>query len=294
MSYFLNNKILKVELGKPGELYTGSRFDYSGNIRQVTLNEEHTFCGLEKTSYSKLYGFGLVNEFGIDCPVNYSESGEGEYFIKIGTGQLKKEGEEKYNFFKAYEKLPFDVQVKQNSELSIEFISLCPEINGFKYNYCKKIEIIDNKLFINYSIENKGFKDLISTEYCHNFISIDNCEIGGNYSLEFDFMIQPDLFSEFVDPDNLIKLIDNNITWSDTPRKEFFIGNINGNKAFKPFWRIDNHKTGAGVSETVNTDCFKANLWGTKHVVSPELFIQFNLKPGELKEWTREYAFFKL
>ncbi len=294
MSYFLNNKILKVELGKPGELYTGSRFDYSGNIRQVTLNEKHTFCGLEKTSYSKLYGFGLVNEFGIDCPVNYSESGEGEYFIKIGTGQLKKEDEEKYDFFKEYEKLPFEVQVKQNSELSIEFISFCSEINGFKYNYCKKIEIRDNKLFINYSIENKGCKDLASTEYCHNFISIDNCEIGGNYSLEFDFLLQPDLFSEFVDPDNLIKVIDNNITWSDTPRNEFFIGNINGNRIFKPFWRIDNHKTEAGVSETVNTDCFKANLWGNKHVVSPELFIQFNLKPGELKEWTREYTFSKL
>ncbi len=294
MSCILNNKILKVELGEPGELYKGSRFDYSGNIRQVTLNEKHTFCGSEKTTYSHLYGFGLVNEFGIDCPLNYLESQQGEYFIKIGIGKMKKEDNGIYNFFKEYQKSTFKIQVKQKNEVSIEYNSLSPELNGYKFNYCKKIEIRDNTLLINYNIENIGYRDLSSTEYCHNFISFDNCETGKDYNIEFDFSLQPDLFSEFVDPDNIIKVNRRNITWSGLPQNEFFIGNINGDKSFNPFWCIKNLKTKTGVSESVTSDCFKANLWGTKHVVSPELFYQFNLKPGEQKTWTRIYTFFEL
>lgn len=294
MAFILNNKILKVELGEPGELYRGSRFDYSGNIRQITLNGKHTFCGLEKTSYSHFYGFGLVNEFGIECPLNYNESDQGEYFIKIGVGKLKKEDKGTYDFFKEYEKLTFDVKIKQNNELSVEYHSLSPELNGFKYFYCKKIEIRDNTLLINYCIENKGCKEILTTEYCHNFIAVDYCETGKDYNLEFEFSLQPDLFSEFVDHDNLINVKGNNISWSGTPQNEFFIGNINGNKSFKPFWSLKNYKTKAGISESVSSDCFKANLWGTKHVVSPELFYRFNIKPGEQKTWTRMYTFFKI
>ena len=145
-----------------------------------------------------------------------------------------------------------------------------------------------------YSIENKGYREIISTEYCHNFITLDNCEIGNNYNLEFDFSLQHDLFSEFVDPDNLININGNIITWSCTPQNEFFIGNVNGNKSFKPFWCIKNYKTKTGLSESVSSDCNKANLWGTKHVVSPELFYQLNIKPGEQRTWTRIYTFFKL
>ena len=38
----------------------------------------------------------------------------------------------------------------------------------------------------------------------------------------------------------------------------------------------------------------KVNLWGWKHVISPELFHSIHLKPTQIEEWTRTYHFFTL
>ncbi len=34
----------------------------------------------------------------------------------------------------------------------------------------------------------------------------------------------------------------------------------------------------------------KVNLWGNKHVISPELFINLNIMPGESFKWNRTYS----
>ena len=40
----LANHRLQVEIAEPGEVYHGSRFDWTGFITQVTLDGEHTYC----------------------------------------------------------------------------------------------------------------------------------------------------------------------------------------------------------------------------------------------------------
>jgi hypothetical protein len=32
-------------------------------------------------------------------------------------------------------------------------------------------------------------------------------------------------------------------------------------------------------------------LWGTKHVASPEVYIDIDLEPGQSQTWTRRYEF---
>jgi len=36
------------------------------------------------------------------------------------------------------------------------------------------------------------------------------------------------------------------------------------------------------------------NLWGSKHVISPELFINIFIKPGQSADWTRTYSVYKV
>jgi hypothetical protein len=38
------------------------------------------------------------------------------------------------------------------------------------------------------------------------------------------------------------------------------------------------------------TPC-RVAVWGTSHVISAEIFVDINLKPGEVMNWTRKYEF---
>lgn len=50
---------LDVEITEPGERYSGSRFDWTGFVAQITLDGKHTFCGSE----SEVEGVGSFWDF---------------------------------------------------------------------------------------------------------------------------------------------------------------------------------------------------------------------------------------
>ena len=52
------------------------------------------------------------------------------------------------------------------------------------------------------------------------------------------------------------------------------------------------HATGIGLRETGSFPTSAINLWGWCHVISPELFIEINLEPGNAMEWSRQYHVF--
>ncbi len=294
MPLFLKSKNLEVEVGLPGEYYSGSRFDYTGNIRRITLNKKHTFCTYEKGSYSSIYGFGLLNEFDIDNPSSYSEAKIGESFLKIGVGSLTKMHDSAYDFFEDYEKELLEIEVNKESDCIVEYSSLSRFLRGFQLKYNKRLIVEGDKLIIEYYIENIGEREIGLSEYCHNFLSIDSVHIGEDYNLEFFFELEKDGFSEFVDPDGAISITGNEIGWKGCSEKEFFIGNVNGKKIVRPEWGLRNFSSKAGITERGDFDCSKVNLWGKDRVVSPELFFKCKIIPGEGKRWKREFTFFEM
>jgi len=50
-----------------------------------------------------------------------------------------------------------------------------------------------------------------------------------------------------------------------------------------------NEELELGISESVDFQPSKINLWGRAHVVSPEIFKSIKLQPGEIDCWQREY-----
>jgi hypothetical protein len=38
----------------------------------------------------------------------------------------------------------------------------------------------------------------------------------------------------------------------------------------------------------------RINVWGHKHVISPELFVSIDLEPGKKQKWRRRYTFYHL
>lgn len=293
MTHKLKNKNLEIAIDLPLANYNFSRFDWSGKIISVK------YKGISVSSVEKLNdddqtksGEGFYNEFGIDAAIGYDETKEGDWFHKIGVGLLKKEGKE-YLFNKKYEIQPakFDVA----AQLDKIIISCKSQIvNGYSYELRKEIELLESGFIIKYHLKNTGNKTINTTEYVHNFIAVNNDFISGDYILKFPFDIKPELFEATVNPEGKVEIGQNGITFNGTPSEQFFFSNISGGENIDAAWEILNTKNKIGISETGSFKTTKVNVWGWKHVISPELFFDIRVEPGKEIEWSRMYKIFEI
>ncbi|MBN2597901.1 MAG: hypothetical protein JXR82_14090 [Marinifilaceae bacterium] len=293
MTHILKNKNLEIHIDLPLKNYSLSRFDWTGKITAVKF-KGIPVSGEERTDAEDAnnFGKGFYNEFGIETPIGFDEIKAGEYFPKIGVGALKKEGQE-YSFSKAYETEPADFKIGINTnKLIIECVSQI--INGYSYVLKKEIELLESSFVIRYHLHNTGVKIISTNEYCHNFLAINKELIGSQYILKFPFDIKPELFRATVNPEEKVVLEQREITFKSTPNEQFFFSNLSGSKTVDARWELINTKTKIGISETGSFATNKINLWGWKHVISPELFFDINLKPGQTIEWFRTYNLFEI
>lgn len=64
------------------------------------------------------------------------------------------------------------------------------------------------------------------------------------------------------------------------------------NQSQGPQWEIKLRSSGAGLREYDDFGPAQVAVWGDKHVISAEVFIDLLLQPGEVKTWMRRYEFF--
>ena len=292
MTHILRSKNLEIHIDVPLRNYNLSRFDWTGKITTVKYKNIHV-TGVEKTTDASGndYGKGLYNEFGIDTAIGFDETKEGDWFHKIGIGILKKD-DGPYRFSKSYDIQPalFKV-VKKNGKISIDCRSQM--VNGYAYELKKEIEVSENGFVIKYVLRNTGEKKIKTSEYTHNFLAINNDSMGSNYILKFPFQIKPELFDETVNPEDKVEVGTKEISFNATPNEQFFFSHLNGNEEVIAGWELINTKNNIGISEKGDFKTSKVNLWGAKHVISPELFFEINVDPGNSIEWSRTYTLFE-
>ena len=290
----LSNKILELEIQKPGECYQNARFDWTGRITQISF-KGMTFCTDETLNPEKqnILGRGFYNEFGIDEPVGYSDCAVGDKFPKIGIGLLVRDIPGPYDFYKPYEIEPAEFSFSSDWN-SATFISQIKPYRGYGYKLTKRIEIDGGSFTVKYSLQNTGTEPIVTNEYVHNFLSINNNPIDENYVLKLPFRPLKKNFGEFVSPGNVITLGKNFITWKENPSDQFFISNLEQEKYTKTSWTLEHLKEKVGIKEFVNFQILRINLWGSKHVVSPEIFYPINLLPNQIATWERYYQLYKI
>jgi hypothetical protein len=273
--------------------YKLSRFDWTGKITAVKFKNNYVSSFEKMDSSNDLnYGKGFYNEFGIDAPIGYTEIKEGDWFHKIGVGILKKDGKD-YDFSKSYEVKPakFNVTIESN-KIIIDCISQF--INGYSYVLKKEIEIFESGFMIAYNLHNTGKNTISTNEYNHNFLAINKELIDSQYILKFPFKIKPDLFGATVNPEEKVEIGQHEITFNNSPDEQFFFSNLSGNENVDASWELINTKSKIGISETASFKTTKVNLWGWKHVVSPELFFNIKVLPGQTLKWSRTYKVFEI
>ena len=205
MTHIIKNNTLEVSIDFPLENYKGSRFDWSGKISSIRF-ENLPLTTIEDTGSKDVdfLGKGLYNEFGITSPIGFEETPVGGWFHKIGVGLLKKEHKD-YLFHRNHLIKParFDVNYENK-----KIIIICKSelINGYSYILKKEITVSENSFIINYSLHNTGEKRIITDEYVHNFMAINNTLIGEDYTLKFPFPINPSLFDETVNSEKKVEI----------------------------------------------------------------------------------------
>lgn len=289
----LKNDHLEIQIDLPLENYNFTRFDWTGKITSVKFKGKPV-SGVEIAGLTdgQKSGKGFYNEFGIDMAVGYQEISEGEWFHKIGVGLLKKEGKN-YDFRVNYKVRPAEFTVKTDSG-KVTMTCESKNVNGYSYVLTKEIRLLDDGFTIQYALFNSGEKNIQTNEYNHNFIGIDNELTGNDYVLKFPFQLNPELFGETVNPENKVEIGENEITFNATPNDQFFFSTLAGNEPVDAFWELRNTKNKIGISETGDFKTSKVNLWGWKHVISPELFFDVNVRAGETVKWSRTYRIFEL
>ena len=293
MAHILKSNSLKVAIDLPLENYKGSRFDWSGKISSIRF-KDLPLTTIEDAGSKDVnfLGKGLYNEFGITNPVGYNETPKGGWFHKIGVGLLKKEHKQ-YLFHRKHVIRPahFDITYEDR-----KIIIICKSelLNGYSYILKKEISISENSFTINYFLHNTGEKKIITDEYVHNFMAINNALIGEDYTLKFPFPINSSLFDETVNSENKVEIGLDNVTFNKTPEKQFFFSNLTGGKELQAEWILTNLKANVGIKEFGSFKTDKINLWGWKHVISPELFFKISIDPKETVEWSRKFDVFKI
>lgn len=292
MAYQLKNKELVIDIAEPGN-YTGTRFDYSGFITGTTLLKgNHSFCVPESLNPAQgTGGVGICNEFGLSEAIGYDEIGAGEQFPKLGVGLLTRPSDEEYDFSRNYIFESYEISVEQNDTQSITFTVLPKDCRGFSASLVKTISIDGNRLMIDYYLHNIGEKVIHTDEYAHNFFGIDDHPMGPEYVLKFPLELSPWNDEEGTMDD--LSFHEREVRWKMEPDKEFYF-RINGFEAsgYPWIWELLHEPSRTGVRELSKFKVSSAAVWGTGHVVSPEMFIELNLVPGEKKSWSRVYEFF--
>lgn len=293
MEHILKNKDLEIHIDFPSENYNYSRFDWTGKITAVIYkNIAITTKEKLKNQNDSIDGKGFYNEFGIEIPIGFDEIKEGEWFHKIGVGILKKD-HEPYYFNKNYEiqAAVFKVNTTPNK---ISINCEAPNVNGYSYHLKKEIELLQNGFFIHYQLKNTGTKTISTDEYNHNFITINNELLDENYVLKFPFSLDATLFDAIVNPKENMVINQQEFSFKNSDQEEFYFSNLSGGKAVTASWELINKKAKLGIRETGSFKTSKINLWGSKHVISPELFYELKVMPGETINWSRTYQLFEL
>ena len=291
MSHILKNSTLEVHLDLPSEGYRFSRFDWTGKITGVKYRNI-PMTTIERTDNvnAVLFGKALYNEFGIDTALGFEEAKPGEWFHKIGIGALKKT-KGAYQFTNPYEIRPAKFHVEpQPNQLRIDCHS--ESINGYAYSLSKVIRLQESCLIIDYKLHNTGDQAIVTDEYVHNFIGVDKELIGKDYVLRFPFAINVEKFQALVNPEGKMDILKTEVSFKGNPNEQFFVSHLNGKYVVEATWELVHLKSGSGVRETGSFPTRKVNLWGWTHVVSPELFTEVHVAPGNSAKWSRRYEVF--
>jgi len=300
----IGNGLITAQVYPPGEkqLYQGTRFDHAGVVFHVTYKgQDYSTYWFDRfvtdprddgqyprgTQRSCCAVSGPVEEFAV---VGFQEAGIGGRFLKPGIGIFKRDNDDPLKF----PTLPALNEGKRTFKASkngARFTQDLQDESGYGYSYVKVVSLVAGKpqMTISHVLKNTGKKDIVTTVYCHNFLTLspgsEHMVITAPFSWSAEQFLQPELVKLDGKTISYLAPIPAGVT---TQSRMIGYGNSAGDYDFT----ITNSKTGFGQRIRADQPIAKINMWSITPTYSLEPYIAISLKPGESKRWTYTYDFF--
>jgi len=299
----LSNDFVKLNLYLPDErhgFYRGSRFDRSGMVASATWNG-HTFFGPWNDAPADPFHHdhvqGTAEEFSMDDPPGFSRAAVNESFLKIGVGLLRRPNEHPYAFHKRYAITdPGRWEVHINDACTdIAFEHVITDQLGWAYRYRKQIELLADQpgFVIRRTLENTGTRRIDTLHYGHNFIAIDDQQLGPGWELRLPYEVtvkDPNKLHGYVAVDGRAVSVQTPIPAGKSAWAEFVAGGeLSSPDA--PFTMSVTDPAGTSVQIDLDPAPQFVRLFATPRVVCPEGFVRIIANPGEVFAWSSRYLF---
>jgi len=268
-------------------VYYGQRFESGGVVLQLTLDGKHTFMGKEPRG-ERLGGFGLIEEIGISRAVSYEDAKEGEPFLKLGVGLLKRPKEPEYHFYPPFaeaERYPWQVTVRPDQAI---FAQVGKPFKGTAYRYEKRIVLDPNEpvLRIEHDLTNTGEKPIDTDQYCHDFFTFDGAAPGPDYVVTTAFPLDADIA-----PKPPTAMSGQTLTFTEMVKSGTYARYHGAPDSRGEQIRIRNKANGLEVAIAGDFPVATFAYYADALAASPEAYCALKVKPGKTFRWTRTYTF---
>ena len=302
----ISNGIVSAKVYLPGEhaLYRGTRFDRAGVVAHATY-KGHDYGEYWFSSYSPLVrdfvwqdgqvtvspvsgAPGPMEEF---TAIGFDEAGMGGRFLKIGVGVLKRDVQT-YDFVHLYPVLNEGKRGVSATKTSVRFTqNLSDKETGYGYAYVKTVRLVPGKpqMQIEHVLTNTGKKDMVTSVYCHNFLTLstgnENVAITAPFDIKAGQPFAPGAAEVNGKTFRYLRAVKEGEAVT-SPISGF------GATASDYDFKVANIQTGFGQRIRADQPLSRINFWSIRTNVSWEPYIAISLKPGETKRWTYTYDYF--
>jgi len=287
----LKTERLQAKIPLPGEAYTGSRYDWSGIVSQVTLDGKHTFLSFDNPDETAVQtrGLGLIGIIETPDNLGYDDTPMVGRFPMLGVGLLKRADMGPFIYNRPHDVLPFQREwsITEDTAIFTTYPFLC---NGYAVKQIKTISLIDDTLRITNSFENTGTRDITFTEANHNFFGFDEKPIDSSYLLTLPYNVSPtirrgEVLTGFntVSPGRFDPA---------TQSTALALKGFNGLSCH--FMTIENKETGTGVSVKDDFAPSGGYIFCNTHTFAVEVFYTQTLEPGQSCFYDRTYRFYQM
>jgi hypothetical protein len=290
------NNVVKATLLLPDAArgyYHATRFDWSGVIESLEYGG-HSYFGQWFKKYDPKGHDAILGPVEAFDPVGYETAKVGDNFIKIGVGALSKASDKPYSPYTLYTmNNPATWKVKTRKD-RVEFTQELKDESGYGYIYKKTVRLVDGQpeLVLEHNLKNTGTRELETNVYDHNFFLIDKELTGPDIKIKFPFAIS----GTGRGLGTIAELNGNEINFLRQlkDKEDMYIGSLQGfgSTAGDYDFKIENHKSGAGVRIIGDKPLANLVFWASPTTACPEPYIHVKAEPGKEFTWKIRYQFY--
>jgi hypothetical protein len=266
--------------------YRSTRYDWSGMITEAFF-QGHRFFVPYRQPQNPLdpnHGAGSAEEFDQESPPGFATAAEGDAFLKIGVGVLRRSGTEPYRFFHRYEIADGGTWTTSELERGLRFVHRVGEGQEWGYEYEKTLTVNENgsEFVIERRLRNIGTRAIDTTHYSHHFVQFDQAPIDSAYEIEMPSEYQ-------TEEERPVEIAGAALRTSGTVEKGFLVRFRNATAVANASTLLRHRLLGLHLSFSVNRPLDDFRVYYEPSIICPEPFVRLSAGAGTDVTWRTVY-----